>query len=112
MVCYELMLLALNAGDWNGFDRLQNDVQRLDREIQRGRIEARRNDGHTATHGTDGKFTGHTTNTGDCFAQLLANELGHYVTAPTETLYANPNGSYRIGRNNTGTMKLFYSRKN
>lgn len=56
--------------------------------------------------------TGNTTNTGDCFAQLLANELGHNVTAPTETLYVNPNGSYKIGRNNTGTMKPFFSRKN
>lgn len=60
MVCYELMLLALNAGDWNGFDRLQNDAKRLDRDIQRGKIEARKNDGHTATHGEDGKFTGST----------------------------------------------------
>lgn len=56
--------------------------------------------------------TGNTTNTGNCFAQLLANELGHCVTAPTETLYTNPNGKCKIGRNNTGKMKTFYSRKN
>ena len=264
MVCYELMLLALNAGDWNGFDRLQNDAKRLDRDIRRGKIEARKNDGHTATHGADGKFTGstpyaggggsgggsdgqgentdaaaagdalsesdkrarhlydkmtkeerteviqrgqnepkavfsydrpdnkamtylqkvpkepdtfdvishgspdrieffrqdyptgdrraaidaytlscilkgrsdykalvadcqqrgvtptvrllscntgNTTNTGDCFAQLLANELGHYVTAPTDVLYAHQDGSYDIGIHNDGSMKPFYSRK-
>ena len=112
MVCYELMLLALNAGDWNGFDRLQNDVQRLDREIQRGRIEARSNDGHTATHGADGKFTGHTTNTGDCFAQLLANELGHYVIAPTDLLVVRSNGKFKVGKLGRGRIKPFYSRKN
>lgn len=56
--------------------------------------------------------TGNTTDTGDCFAQLLANELGHDVTAPTKKLYAFPNGSYTIGKKSNGTMKPFYSRKN
>lgn len=55
--------------------------------------------------------TGNTTNTGNCFAQLLANELGHDVTAPTDTLYSYPDGSYRIGIYDNGSIKPFYSRK-
>ena len=41
MACYELMLLALNAGDTERFDGLLADVQRLDRRVRRGTIEAR-----------------------------------------------------------------------
>lgn len=55
--------------------------------------------------------TGNTTNTGNCFAQLLANELGMNVYAPTKTLYANPDGSYQVGIMNDGEMKLFWSRR-
>lgn len=55
--------------------------------------------------------TGNTTNTGDCFAQLLANELGHDVTAPTDILFANPDGTYDIGDFHDGIIKPFYSRK-
>ena len=56
--------------------------------------------------------TGNTTNTGDCFAQLLANELGHNVTAPTKKLLVSIDGHTTVGRDNSGFMKTFYSRKN
>lgn len=56
--------------------------------------------------------TGNTTDTGDCFAQLLANELGHDVTAPTNLLYAEDNGIIKVGLLNDGDIKPFYSRKN
>lgn len=56
--------------------------------------------------------TGNTTNTGNCFAQLLASELGHNVVAPTDILYAHHDGSFHIGDFADGEMKTFYSRKN
>ena len=55
--------------------------------------------------------TGNTETTGNCFAQLLANEMGINVKAPTDLLFANPDGSYFIGENNDGNFKTFYSRK-
>lgn len=55
--------------------------------------------------------TGNTTNTGDCFAQLLANELGHNVTAPTDFLYAHRDGTFHVGDCSPGTIETFYSRK-
>lgn len=55
--------------------------------------------------------TGNTDNTGDCFAQLLANELGVVVEAPNKTIYVNEDGSYFIGRSNDGIMVKFYPRK-
>ena len=55
--------------------------------------------------------TGNTTNTGNCFAQLLANELGVKVEAPNKTLYVLFDGSFYIGDCGDGTMKLFYPRK-
>ena len=54
---------------------------------------------------------GNTSNTGDCVAQLVANELGVRVKAPTDTLYVYPNGEFFIGRNKSGKMKVFYPRK-
>ena len=56
--------------------------------------------------------TGNTTNTGNCFAQLLASELGHNVVAPTKTLYVFDNGSFQVGKYADGEMKIFFSRKN
>ena len=55
--------------------------------------------------------TGNTENTGDCFAQLLANELGVVVEAPTDILYVSPDGSFTIGDYNEGIMQKFYPRK-
>lgn len=55
--------------------------------------------------------TGDTTNTGNCFAQLLANELGIVVYAPTMTLYAENNGSFYIGKRKQGKLKDFIPRK-
>lgn len=55
--------------------------------------------------------TGNTDNTGNCFAQLLANELGVQVEAPTDILFVLPNGSYHVGVRSDGIMKIFYPRK-
>lgn len=55
--------------------------------------------------------TGNTDNTGDCFAQLLANELGVVVEAPNKTIFVNEDGSYFIGRSSEGKMVKFYPRK-
>jgi hypothetical protein len=47
------------------------------------------------------------------FAQILANELGVVVEAPTKTLWVKPDGTYTVGTfdfSNDGEMKLFYSR--
>ena len=55
--------------------------------------------------------TGNIDNTGDCVAQLVANELGVHVIAPTDTLYVDQEGRITIGKRNTGTMKEFYPRK-
>lgn len=55
--------------------------------------------------------TGNTENTGNCFAQLLANELGVTVKAPTDKIYVELDGTYYIGKYRDGYMKLFYSRK-
>lgn len=55
--------------------------------------------------------TGNTNNTGDCFAQLLANELGVKVIAPNDILYVLPDGSFCIGRNEQGSFVEFYSRR-
>lgn len=55
--------------------------------------------------------TGNTDNTGNCFAQLLADELGVQVEAPTDILFVFPNGSYHVGVRADGIMKIFYPRK-
>ena len=55
--------------------------------------------------------TGNTTETGNCFAQLLANEMGVNVKAPTDTLYANPDGTFYVGAKKNGQIKIFYPRK-
>lgn len=58
--------------------------------------------------------TGDTTETGDCFAQLLANALGVTVEAPTETIYVNPDGTFFITNDSTGEMgfmKTFWYRE-
>lgn len=55
--------------------------------------------------------TGNTESTGDCVAQIVANELGVQVEAPTDIIYVFPDGSFEIGITNSGEMKLFYPRK-
>lgn len=55
--------------------------------------------------------TGNTRNTGNCFAQLLANELGEDISAPTDVIFAYPDGSYEIGLFDDGEMKPFWGRK-
>lgn len=54
--------------------------------------------------------TGDTANTGNCFAQLLANELGICVLAPTDILYANPDGSVYVGDFQDGHFQDFIGR--
>lgn len=41
------------------------------------------------------------------FAQQLANALGVEVEAPSDILFVYPNGSYKIGYDNSGKMKIF-----
>ena len=55
--------------------------------------------------------TGNVANTADCVAQLLANELDTTVIAPTDKLYVNWDGSYKIGVRNKGKLQEFWSRK-
>ena len=55
--------------------------------------------------------TGNTESTGDCVAQIVANELGVQVEAPTDIIYVNPDGTFSIGNYNDGIMKQFYPRK-
>ena len=55
--------------------------------------------------------TGNTESTGDCVAQIVANELGVQVEAPTDIIYVFPDGSFEIGITDSGEMKLFYPRK-
>ncbi len=43
----------------------------------------------------------------DGFAQQLANALGVEVEAPSDILFVYPNGSYKIGYDNSGEMKIF-----
>lgn len=55
--------------------------------------------------------TGNTDNTGDCVAQIVANELGVIVEAPNDTLFAYEDGHMEIGIRNQGEMVKFYPRK-
>ena len=55
--------------------------------------------------------TGNTDSTGNCVAQLLANELDVDVFAPTEELYVDCNGQITVGENDCGEMKRFRSRR-
>lgn len=55
--------------------------------------------------------TGNTESTGDCVAQIVANELGVQVEAPTDIIYVFSDGSFEIGITDSGEMKLFYPRK-
>lgn len=43
----------------------------------------------------------------DGFAQQLANALGVEVEAPSDVLFVYPNGTYKIGYDNSGKMKIF-----
>ena len=55
--------------------------------------------------------TGDTTDTGNCFAQLLANELHTTVYAPTKKLYVKPDGTIYVGKKNDGFFKDFIWRE-
>lgn len=55
--------------------------------------------------------TGDTTDTGNCFAQLLANELHMTVYAPTKKLYVKPDGTIYVGKKNDGFFKDFIWRE-
>lgn len=55
--------------------------------------------------------TGNTDNTGDCVAQIVANELGVIVKAPDDILYIFENGRISIGNQNKVKMRTFYPRK-
>ncbi len=55
--------------------------------------------------------TGDTSGTGNCFAQILANELCVQVKAPTDILYVLPDGNYYIGASGKGEFRTFYPRK-
>ena len=59
--------------------------------------------------------TGNTDNTGNCFAQVLANALGVEVEAPTQKIWAYDNGTIKIFNDETGEvgdMKKFWAREN
>lgn len=59
--------------------------------------------------------TGNTDNTGNCFAQVLANALGGDVEAPTQKIWAYDNGTIKIFNDETGEvgdMKKFWAREN
>lgn len=55
--------------------------------------------------------TGDTTDTGNCLAQLLANELGIKVYAPTDFLYPRPHGTFYVGDFQDGFIRDFIERK-
>lgn len=55
--------------------------------------------------------TGRINNEGNCIAQELADRLGAKVSAPNDTLYVNPDGSFYIGRHGNGSMVEFTPRK-
>ena len=55
--------------------------------------------------------TGNTEQTGNCFAQLLANELHATVYAPTKKLYVNPDGTIFVGKKKDGFFKDFIWRE-
>lgn len=55
--------------------------------------------------------TGDTSDTANCFAQRLANELGVIVKAPTHTVYVFCDGKINVGKTNQGEFKVFYPRK-
>lgn len=55
--------------------------------------------------------TGNTEETGDCFAQILANELRTTVYAPTDVIIVKPNGEFIIGDYADGEMKNFIWRE-
>ena len=55
--------------------------------------------------------TGATNTAGNCFAQILANELNTMVIAPNKVLFVNPDGSFYIGSEKEGKLIPFYSRR-
>lgn len=57
--------------------------------------------------------TGNTESTGDCVAQIIANELGVEVEAPTQIIWVNEDGSFSVYSEDflkQGEMKTFYPR--
>ena len=55
--------------------------------------------------------TGNTDNTGNCVAQLLANELGVKVIAPIDLLHVSADGEISVGNGRGEGMKDFIGRK-
>lgn len=55
--------------------------------------------------------TGNTDETGNCFAQILANELKATVYAPSDLIIINLNGEFIIGDYADGEMKSFIWRE-
>lgn len=55
--------------------------------------------------------TGKIDGDGNCVAQELADSLGVRVSAPNDTLYVNPDGSFYVGRHGNGSMVEFTPRK-
>jgi hypothetical protein len=58
--------------------------------------------------------TGNTESTGNCFAQLIANEMGVEVEAPTQRIWVYEDGKFFVSSNGLfedGEMKLFYPRR-
>ena len=51
--------------------------------------------------------TGREVNGNKCFAELLAEELGVTVHAPTKKLYVYSNGNYYVGKKRDGRIKVF-----
>ena len=55
--------------------------------------------------------TGNTDSTGNCVAQLLANELGVKVIAPIDLLHVSADGGISVGNGRGEGMKVFFTRK-
>lgn len=55
--------------------------------------------------------TGRMDSKGSCIAQELADRLGVKVSAPNDTLYVSPDGSFCVGRHRNGSMVEFTPRK-
>jgi hypothetical protein len=55
--------------------------------------------------------TGRMDGDGNCVAQELADRLGVTVSAPNDTLYVNPDGSFYVGRHRGGSMVEFTPRR-
>lgn len=62
--CFEMALLALNAGNYEDCERFTNYGFELDSAVKSGKIEKRYNDGSHYTKDEHGRFTGSTSSGG------------------------------------------------